>query len=461
MEHTPSFNDVRDPRGPAPPVNLVNVNGEPIELDLAGVALVRQLRDCVAEHFCVMPEEVRLVCKSIGVVDLLDTKNIAGYLKSEKALLVQVVITDGRESKGLQKDLLGSLGVGGDFKKLATKHQLVVPFREPGPPEHMMDFCRPPPTPMTRLPEAIADSHELRLIDFSDHQLRYLPEHFGKLTKLTMLTLSRNVLKKLPDSFGGLVHLKHLLLDDNKLKGLPESFGSLPNLKKLHLNNNRLVQLPATFPKLSKLVHLDLKTNRLSSLPNNFAELRHLADLEIRDNQIVSLPEGFERLRLSTFGFDFENVDEDSRREFVSRLPNTYRNQPRCKPYKQAYQCCPWRKKSKQETMAWLHPEGHVEEDEPDIEEDAHVEYSLDFLRSSSDGHLTRGSSAKLDLETKNELTVAGSSAGELDSVSAAGRVGVLADAYIEEASERFLAENHVDDEPCFLDDWTLLGQSR
>jgi len=101
-----------------------------------------------------------------------------------------------------------------------------------------------------------------------------------------ILNLARTGLFRLPDAVSELNELKVLDLSFNKLRELSESIGDLVNLSQLFLNGNRLSSLPASIKRLKKLQELDLSNNKLKGIFKDIVDLKHLKRLCVEGNPL-------------------------------------------------------------------------------------------------------------------------------------------------------------------------------
>jgi len=317
--------------GPVPPVNVRNLDGELVDVDLRGVTRVKELRDCIAELKEVLPSEVKLLSKDKDLSDSFVLRELLGrpqVVTTNGFLDIQVVITKTNQTS-IENSLARRHG-SQSYGHMANLTKLEYPFVVPDTMQDMMRVGQNPELgeEMTQLPENIGDMTGLETLVMTGHALRHLPQRVGELSNLTLLKLGRNELRRLPDSIGCLVKLRELELHQNKLSILPDSFGSLVRLQRLNLESNNLGGLPATFPKLRGLQNLNLKNNPLQSLP-----------------------EGFERLSIKWFDFDvnIESFQNDQRVEFVRHLPFHIQRLPAFDPYRERTPCFPCCRRAKKE----------------------------------------------------------------------------------------------------------------
>ncbi|PPS18160.1 hypothetical protein GOBAR_AA02417 [Gossypium barbadense] len=154
--------------------------------------------------------------------------------------------------------------------------------------------------------DCFTDTDNLKILDLSETDIRFLPESLGKslcdlklkgcsklerlldtrnLTNLELLDLSDcSSLKAFPNNFfEHLTSLKSLDLSNSQVKSFPSHF-DLPYLRHLLLKNCSFESLPesktfGSFDKLRNLVELDL--SGCKSPAEQLPSLEHLTDLEV------------------------------------------------------------------------------------------------------------------------------------------------------------------------------------
>ena len=136
----------------------------------------------------------------------------------------------------------------------------------------------------TRIPKGIPYMINLKVLDLSYCNIKYLPTELFLVTSLISLNLSCNNICVLSKDISKLGNLQRLKLNDNKLADLPKEISLLLNLKELHLHNNRLLRLPKVIWHLINLEELLLHSNNLKSLPKEVALLKKLQRLSTHDN---------------------------------------------------------------------------------------------------------------------------------------------------------------------------------
>jgi Leucine-rich repeat (LRR) protein len=119
---------------------------------------------------------------------------------------------------------------------------------------------------LKEIPKSISVLSNLKILDLSGNDFKFLPTEIKKLKKLEEIYLNNDfnadinqeirVLSKLPN-------LKILHLENDSIGILPKSINSLKKLEKLYLNNNNLTEFPEFLSKNKKLIFIDMKNNPL------------------------------------------------------------------------------------------------------------------------------------------------------------------------------------------------------
>ncbi len=164
---------------------------------------------------------------------------------------------------------------------------------------------------LAELPDMIRQLEELKTLSIGDNPLTTLPDFLGSLP-LRQLYVTFSPLVFLPSSIiGKLTQLRGLNLTATQLRYLPETIGNLNNLEYLDLAHNQLFELPESIGGLSQLQYLLLDFNQLVRLPDTMRKLSALRVLLLHGNDHLGIPAeilGDERDFL-TFG---ENRDYSS-----------------------------------------------------------------------------------------------------------------------------------------------------
>lgn len=96
-----------------------------------------------------------------------------------------------------------------------------------------------------------------------------------KLNQLKKIDLSYCDIKYLPDTFYNLTNLKYLDLSGNKLTTISPNIGNLTKLKGLRLNDNRLDQLPESLFNLRNLRYVGLAPTEFPFIENKYKTITH------------------------------------------------------------------------------------------------------------------------------------------------------------------------------------------
>ncbi|XP_072034749.1 uncharacterized protein [Amphiura filiformis] len=186
----------------------------------------------------------------------------------------------------------------------------------------------------------------MKVISFSDCQLRKIPMSICQIPSLTRLYFGMNKLDSIPSEFAQLENLTNLNLSGNQFSRVPEAIGRLRNLKVLTMQRNKLTnegletlkqniqleelslasnqlskELPHSVCQLKSLTLLDLRNNRIDSLTEEIANLTELRVLNVRQNHLYSLPKSMWKLvhlKLACFA---ENMITSVKFGAFSKLP--------------------------------------------------------------------------------------------------------------------------------------------
>ncbi len=191
------------------------------------------------------------------------------------------------------------------------------------------------------LPNSFLDLTNIKRINLSENQIRYLPQGFGKnqkkliklnlsgnhlrsidsnymfLENLKILKLNSNDLNRLYDVFQKLKNLEYLSLAYNSLSEIPRSIFSLKQLRRLDLSMNRLISIPI-ISNVQNLNFLNISSNRLENITKTIGKLVNLKTLNLNNNKLHELPEEVGNLtNLEVFTFDQNKI---------SILPENFKN---------------------------------------------------------------------------------------------------------------------------------------
>ncbi|MEM6725334.1 MAG: leucine-rich repeat domain-containing protein [Bacteroidota bacterium] len=126
---------------------------------------------------------------------------------------------------------------------------------------------------------------DLEQISFIGRQVDRLPEAIGQLGQLRLIALSATSVSHFPSSFADL-KIQELWMINCKLDHCFLEICDLQNLTLLTLRQNQLKQLPDHFAKLHKLEILDLARNRLTDIPSVLWQLPNLKQLNLEENNL-------------------------------------------------------------------------------------------------------------------------------------------------------------------------------
>ena len=149
---------------------------------------------------------------------------------------------------------------------------------------------------LTKVPEAIFQHTQLKVLLLNDNKLTALPAEIGALQNLERLELNSNQITTLPKELGQLQALERLDCSSNKLAALPAEVAALPRLTYLYCYFNALKTLPADIGKASSLSFLDCSYNQITALPASFGSLQNLQMLNCNNNQLTALPTEMDKL---------------------------------------------------------------------------------------------------------------------------------------------------------------------
>lgn len=139
------------------------------------------------------------------------------------------------------------------------------------------------------LDRGILNLIKLKILDLSNNCIEFLPEEFCKLPCLNELNLcNNNFSKSSPKQWSWLCgnlanNLKLLNVSCNNLKFLPDQLVKLHSLISLHVDNNEIKVFPSGIGNLRNLKTVTASNNRISSLPGSVKKWR-LQSLDLSNN---------------------------------------------------------------------------------------------------------------------------------------------------------------------------------
>ncbi len=140
------------------------------------------------------------------------------------------------------------------------------------------------------LKNALSDSENVYVADFSSLGIDFLSKDVAKLRRLQILILNDNSLKILPDEITELPKLQILRSNNNKLESLPPQIGYMKNLQEISVSNNNLQYIPVSFAKAQSLQILNLDNNSLNSIVIDWSNMDNLVVLNVSNNNLTKLP---------------------------------------------------------------------------------------------------------------------------------------------------------------------------
>lgn len=118
-----------------------------------------------------------------------------------------------------------------------------------------------------RLPPALGECGELRLIGFRRTGMREVPGE-SLPPRLRWLTLTDNSIETLPDTLGARPELQKLMLAGNQLQALPEGLAGAASLELIRLSANLFERLPAWLRELPSLAWISWAANPCARDPD-------------------------------------------------------------------------------------------------------------------------------------------------------------------------------------------------
>lgn len=139
------------------------------------------------------------------------------------------------------------------------------------------------------LDRGILNLIKLKILDLSNNCIEYLPEEFCNLPSLSVLNISQNnFYKSSPKQWSWLCgnvakNLKLLNVSNNQLKFLPDQLVKLHALISLHVDNNEIKFFPSGIGNLRNLRIVTSSNNQISTLPGSVKKWR-LQTLDLSNN---------------------------------------------------------------------------------------------------------------------------------------------------------------------------------
>ncbi|MBD1867453.1 leucine-rich repeat domain-containing protein [Cyanobacteria bacterium FACHB-471] len=167
-------------------------------------------------------------------------------------------------------------------------------------------------TPISEIPESIAQLTNLTTLSLDSNQISEIPESIAQLTNLTGVYLYNNQISEIPESIAQLTNLTGVYLYNNQISEIPESIAQLTNLIELYLGSNQISEIPAAIAQLTNLTALSLWGNQISEIPAAIAQLTNLTKLSLWGNQISEIPAAIAQLtnltKLSLWGNQISEI---------------------------------------------------------------------------------------------------------------------------------------------------------
>jgi hypothetical protein len=130
----------------------------------------------------------------------------------------------------------------------------------------------------------------LKILNLSRNQLKFVPESLFNCVQLIELDLSFNQIRRISGSLGKLINLKKLILANNALAEIPQEIGNCSQLEVLNVANNCIYTIAAEFSLLKNVKSIYLDGNPLYPVVNSESasvpSLRELAARQIKDLNI-------------------------------------------------------------------------------------------------------------------------------------------------------------------------------
>lgn len=198
-----------------------------------------------------------------------------------------------------------------------------------------------------KLPEAVWELEELKIIDLYNNKLSELPERLTQFRSLEKLFASKNPITSLPLFLSDLPNLRVLKIDDAQITEFPNWLCKHPALEDISLENNQIEIIPSALKELPKLRLFDFKgnpvinlsgavlkatKNRLTSYIQSSFEASFKETLYMTDSAVLFLEDGqsdemyiIDRLFADSKAIDILNTSKNNY-DAIYHLPSvTYR----------------------------------------------------------------------------------------------------------------------------------------
>jgi len=117
-----------------------------------------------------------------------------------------------------------------------------------------------------KLPEAVWELEELKIIDLYNNKLSELPERLTQFRSLEKLFASKNPITSLPLFLSDLPNLRVLKIDDAQITEFPNWLCKHPALEDISFENNQIEIIPSALKELPKLRLFDFRGNPVINL---------------------------------------------------------------------------------------------------------------------------------------------------------------------------------------------------
>ncbi len=146
----------------------------------------------------------------------------------------------------------------------------------------------------TNLEDALKNPEKVYRLDLSNQFINKTQyESFSKFKNLVFLSLKNDHLKEIPNTIYSLTNLRILDLSGNDFRFLSKDIKKLKKLEEIYLNDEPYADVNqelSVLGKLPKLRILHLENDKIGVLPKNLNSLKHLEKLYLNDNEFKELP---------------------------------------------------------------------------------------------------------------------------------------------------------------------------